>query len=270
MTCSGAADPAALTSAQTGTFTSANHETEQTFPIVAVDNKLAFSTAPTDTLTCTAAADASTGYSGLTDEITVTVKDDTAPDTISTAGATLSFTHAATARSEPVIAIAALSGDIAPQEDCTIMLTKGSAAIADTRGDALAVEGTDYDAFTAPSITIPAGSLFGKATFYPTVNRNRGRDKKSIPFSGAAASCGDATNLAFAEAEILLLNTSPLVTQADADGTCPAAHNDPIAQPLPLTEGGTAVTVCLSLPLDPAEFDPRRNARHSLRGPRRH
>ena len=256
VTCSGAADPAALTSAQTGTFTSANHETEQTFPIVAVDNKLAFSTAPTDTLTCTAAADASTGYSGLTDEITVTVKDDTAPDTISTAGATLSFTHAATARSEPVIAIAALSGDIAPQEDCTIMLTKGSAAIADTRGDALAVEGTDYDAFTAPSITIPAGSLFGKATFYPTVNRNRGRDKKSIPFSGAAASCGDATNLAFAEAEILLLNTSPLVTQADADGTCPAAHNDPIAQPLPLTEGGTAVTVCLSLPLDPAEFDP--------------
>ncbi|MDA8024772.1 MAG: fibronectin type III domain-containing protein [Gammaproteobacteria bacterium] len=255
VTCSGAADPAALTSAQTGTFTTANFETEQTFPIVAVDNNLAFSTAPTDTLTCTAAADVSTGYSGLTDEITVTVKDDTAPDTISTAGATLSFTHVSTSRTGTVVAIAALDGDIAPQEDCTVTLTKGSAAIADTRGDALAVEGTDYDAFTAPSITIPAGSLFGKATFHPTVERNTGRDKKSIPFSGAAASCGDATNLAFAEAEVLILNPSPLVTQADADGTCPATHNDPIAQPLPVTEG-VPVTVCISLPLDPAEFDP--------------
>ena len=255
VTCSGAADPAALTSAQTGTFTSANHETEQTFPIVAVDNNLAFSTAPTDTLTCTAVANPSTGYNGLTDEVTVTIKDDTAPDTISTAGATLSFTHVSTGRTGTVVAIAALDGDIAPQEDCTVTLTKGSAAIADTRGDALAVEGTDYDTFTAPNITIPAGSLFGKATFYPTVNRNRGRDKKSIPFSGAAASCGDATNLAFAEAEVLILNPSPLVTQADADGTCPATHNDPIAQPLPVTEG-VPVTVCISLPLDPAEFDP--------------
>ena len=257
VTCSGAADPAVLTSAQTGTFTSANHETEQTFPIVAVDNNLAFAAnmEPTDTLTCTAVADAATGYSGLTDEVAVTVKDDTAPDTIAAAGATLSFTHMSERRFDTVRATATLGGDIAPQEDCTVTLTKGTAAITDTRGDALAVAGTDYEAFTAPSITIPAGSLSGAAAFDITTLDDPDKDKKSIPFSGAAASCAGATNIAFAEAEILILNIAPLLTQADADGTCPATHNDPIAEPLPVTEG-IPVTVCISLPLDPAVFDP--------------
>ena len=258
VTCSGAADPAVLTSAQTGTFTSANHETEQTFPIVAVDNNLAFAAnmEPTDTLTCTAVADAATGYSGLTDEVAVTVKDDTAPDTISTAGATLSFTHAAENQFPRIRATATLSGAIAPAESCTVTLTKGSEAISGTRGDVLAVEGTDYTAFTAPSITIPAGSLSGTAEFLFETSDYANRDKKSIPFSGAAASCGGAAgSIAFAEAEILILDTSPLATQADADGTCPAAHNDPVALPLSLTEG-TPVAVCISLPLDPAVFDP--------------
>ncbi|MDA7972719.1 MAG: fibronectin type III domain-containing protein, partial [Gammaproteobacteria bacterium] len=257
VTCSGAADPAVLTSAQTGTFTSANHETEQTFPIVAVDNNLAFAAnmEPTDTLTCTAVADAATGYSGLTDEVAVTVKDDTAPDTIAAAGATLSFTHMSEHRFDTVRATATLGGDIAPQEDCTVTLTKGTAAITDTRGDALAVAGTDYEAFTAPSITIPAGSLSGAAAFDIATLDDPDKDKKSIPFSGAAASCAGATNIAFAEAEILILNIAPLLTQADADGTCPATHNDPIAEPLPVTEG-IPVTVCISLPLDPAVFDP--------------
>ena len=77
-----------------------------------MDNNLAFAamaSAPTDTLTCTAAADVSTGYNGRTDELTVTIKDDTAPDVIATAGATLSFTHITEARDSPVRATATLA-----------------------------------------------------------------------------------------------------------------------------------------------------------------
>ncbi|MDA7962093.1 MAG: fibronectin type III domain-containing protein [Gammaproteobacteria bacterium] len=250
VTCSGAADPALFTSAQTRTFTSANHETAQSFTITAVDNNLSIaSAAPTDTLTCTAAADAATGYSGLTGGVAVTVKDDTAPDIVSTAGATLSFTHIPANRSSTnVRATATLSGAITPAESCTVTLTKGTEEISNSLGDALAVEGSDHAAFTAPSITIPAGALSGSAEFF---FESMDADKKSIPFSGAAASCGGAEgSIAFAAAEILILDAGPRLTQADADGTCPEAHNDPIVQPMPLTEGVPA-TVCFSLPYDP-------------------
>ncbi len=257
VTCSGAADPALFTSAQTRTFTSANHETAQSFTITAVDNNLSIaSAAPTDTLTCTAAADAATGYSGLTGEVAVTVKDETAPDIVSTAGATLSFTNIGeidSDRSLKVRATATLSGAIVPVESCTVTLTKGSEAISGTRGTALAVEGTDYTAFTAPSITIPAGALSAHADFQIQSLLDTDEEIESIPFSGASVSCGGASNIAFAAAEILIVDVKVRFTQADADGTCPATHNDPIADPLPMIEGEPA-TICVSLLNDPA-FD---------------
>ncbi|MGR3913451.1 MAG: fibronectin type III domain-containing protein [Gammaproteobacteria bacterium] len=254
VTCAGAASPdlVAATPAPL-TFTTANYDAAQAVTVQAVDNDIsAPSTDATDPLTCTASADPVSGYSGISQALAVTITDATDPDTVSDAGATLSATNVAEGSVQFVLLTATLGGAIAPAEGCTVTLAIETAAINPTRADEIAVLGVDYMAFTLPSITIPARARSGSVEFQlnTTDLANDGNAMiESIPISGASTSCGGASNLAFAAAEILIIDVRVEYSLADAGGNCPATPTADISR-VTQTEG-EATSVCIRLNEDP-------------------
>ncbi|MGR3914969.1 MAG: fibronectin type III domain-containing protein, partial [Gammaproteobacteria bacterium] len=256
VTCGGSASAGLFTAAPAAlTFTASDNPAGQLITLQAVDNNLSAPAADaTDPFTCTATADAASGYSGISQAVTVTITDDTDADIVSSAGATLSATSVRKDNAQFTQITATLAGDIAPLEDCTVTLAIETAAITDTRGEEIAVAGEDYSAFTLFSLTIPAGKTSGSAdyTIDTTSATDTDRQTESIPISGESASCGGVTDLVFAAAEILIFDVRLVYSRADADGNCPAAPTvaDEVTR-ITLVEGESAV-MCLRLPADPA------------------
>jgi len=200
-------------------------------------------------------------FNGFITSTPITVTDD---DMVSTSGALTAGNVLESGGAQMVEITATLDGTARPVADCAVTVSIDSAAITGTRGDAPAAATADYSgALTAPSITIAAGELSGSGMLAITPVADSDASIESIPLSATAA-CGGAgdgegntgsENIGFGNAEILIIDPGILLSAADADGTCPAAHNAAAAA-ITLAEGGAADSVCVSLLTDPGDDGP--------------
>ncbi|MDA7962243.1 MAG: hypothetical protein MPK36_06750, partial [Gammaproteobacteria bacterium] len=155
---SSAADEAAVAPAKI-TFTTDNWDTPQIITATGVDDKLDDGDQEfTINLTVNNAETDDDNYDGLTASVDGSnTDDDTAMLTLAASPAAIAETGGA----QPVVITATLGGDVRFAEEMTVSLANKTSGA----GAGTATEGTDYDAFTPPDITIPANAASASVTF---------------------------------------------------------------------------------------------------------
>ncbi|MDA7995726.1 MAG: hypothetical protein MPK01_05585, partial [Gammaproteobacteria bacterium] len=155
---SSAADEAAVAPAKI-TFTTDNWDTPQIITATGVDDNLDDGDQEfTINLTVNNAETDDDNYDGLTASVDGSnTDDDTAMLTLAASPAAIAETGGA----QPVVITATLGGDVRFAEEMTVSLANKTSGA----GAGTATEGTDYDAFTPPDITIPANAASASVTF---------------------------------------------------------------------------------------------------------